>query len=171
MPGGALTGLTTAQLQDSAARVLRRSLDDAPLAESHALLGTILGRQMDRSVSRAIFSSGQWERELNTAERLGPGNPRVLLLRGINAFHAPSQFGGMTKARDYFAAAVAAFERDAPPAGYPAWGRAEAYAWLGRAYVRLGEPDRATDAYRRALALEPEYSWVRDVLLPAASRG
>jgi uncharacterized membrane protein len=163
---GASNGIAAEQLMDSATTVLRRSAESHPLPETFAILGTITGQRMRGSAWRAILTSSRWERELNSAERMAPQNPRILMLRGINVFHAPARYGGMAGAKRYLEAAVAAFENDEPAGGLPSWGQAEALAWLGRVHARLGDRERARAAYAAALVLEPEYAWVRDVLLP-----
>ena len=107
--------------------------------------------------------------EMGKARALGPANPRVRLLEGISALHAPEMWGGgQDAALAHFLAAVELFAHDEPKRPLPAWGLAETYAWLGQTYAALGKVEEARAAYERALEVEPEYAWVRDVLLPRA---
>ena len=93
--------------------------------------------------------------------------PHVRLLEGISAFHTPGMFGGGHEAAlEHFLAAIELFAEDALQPPLPAWGHAEAYAWLGQTHVALGQTEAARTAYERALELEPGYVWVREVLLP-----
>lgn len=153
-------------LLEEAESLLEKSIEIEPMAESHALLASSLGMRIDGPMSamRLGMRSGT---ELGKATALGPDNPRVRLLEGISAFHSPAMFGGgHDVALEHFLAAIALFADDAPEPPLPAWGHAEAHAWLGRTYEALARVDEARDAYERALELEPGYAWVREVLLP-----
>ena len=52
----------------------------------------------------------------------------------------------------------------------PRWGKAEALAWLGLARQKSGDPAGAKAAWDRALAIEPELSWIKLVLLPSLEK-
>lgn len=162
-PDGALATLFEAESS------LLRSIELEPVPESHALMSSVLGRQIV-SDATAMSLSMRAGAEMRRAVEMGPRNPRVKVLEGISAFHTPSMYGGGHDiALDRFLAAAALFEEDAPESPLPAWGRAEVYAWLGQTYVALRMPEEARAAYERALEIEPSYAWVRDTLLPALS--
>lgn len=153
-------------LLEEAQSFLERSIEIEPIAESHALLSSALGMQMP-SDADAMTLGMQSGTEMGRARALGPRNPRVRLLEGIAAFHTPEVWGGgHDAALAHFQAAIELFADDEPGHALPAWGLAEAYAWLGQTYVALGKADEARAAYERALEVEPEYAWVRDSLLP-----
>ena len=148
---------------------LLRSIELEPIPESHALMSSVLGRQIV-SDETAMSLSMRARSQMDRAVSLGPRNPRVKVLEGIRAFHTPSMFGGgFDIALDRFLVAAALFEEDAPEPPLPAWGHAEAYAWLGQTYIELNRPEEARAAYEQALEIEPGYAWVRDILLPALS--
>lgn len=154
-------------LLEEAESFLERSVVIQPMAESHALLGASLGMRIGGPLS-AIRLGRRSRAEFGRARSLGPENPRVRLLEGISAFHSPSILGGgHDAALEHFLAAIELFADDAPEPPLPAWGHAEAHAWLGQTYAALGRPDEARTAYERALSLEPGYLWVLEVLLPA----
>ena len=67
---------------------------------------------------------------------------------------------GFQQAADLFAAEVV----DDPL--MPDWGHAEAYAWLGQGHMANGAQEQARAAFEKALALNPDYGWVKYVLLP-----
>ena len=145
---------------------LQRSMKIHPIAESHALLAAVLGmRIVDDETAMTLGMRS--EAEMSKARKLGPANPRVRLLVGISAFHAPEMWGGgHDTALAHFLAAVELFAEDESAPPLPGWGLAETYAWLGRTHAALGNVEEARGAYERALELEPGYAWVRDVLLP-----
>lgn len=158
---GALAMLAEAQ------SFLERSIGIEPIAESHALLSSVLGMQIV-SDADAMTLGMRSDSELGRARRLGPRNPRVRLLEGIATVHKPEMWGGGHKAAlAHFQAAIELFAEDEPETPLPAWGHAEAYAWLGQTYAALGKVDEAREAYTRALEVAPAYRWVRQVLMPA----
>ena len=104
------------------------------------------------------------------ARALGPSNPRLMLLEGVGLYHTPADYGGgIVKAEPLVRGAVEAFEAE-PVGSWPRWGRLDAYAWLGQIRARLGGRAGARAAYEKALAVAPEFRWVRTVLLPRLDR-
>ena len=79
--------------------------------------------------------------------------------------------GGVDRAERWFRSAVGFFEAQPADPAWPDWGRADAYAWLGRTLETLGNTAGARVQYRKALDVEPEFAWVRDVLLPDLDDG
>jgi len=139
-------------------------------AEADALRGNILGSliavQPDPAMAGATLGvkSG---RLLAQAAASAPASPRVLMFRGTSLLFTPPAYGGdpaggvatLQRAVDGFAAAAA------NPG--PHWGHAEALAWLGYARQRTGDAAGARLAWEQALALEPNYAWVKFALLPS----
>lgn len=167
--GGATLGpsITTAYL-DGARDALERSVARRPMAESYLLLSEIYSRQAAADPAHAAALGAAVALERARAMSLGARNPRVYLLAGIAALYAGEDAGGGTAAAErLLTRAVELFGHDGAHPPDPTWGRAEAYAWLGQVYERTGRKPAAAESYERALALEPDNVWVRDVLLPA----
>ena len=151
---------------EEAESFLEQSIEIEPIAESHALVASVLGMRIDGPVS-AMTLGRRSTAALAQASVLGPRNPRVRLLEGISVFHTPGMFGGgPDRALRHFLAAAELFADDAPEPPLPAWGHAEAWAWIGQAHAAMGRMEEARGAYERALELEPGFVWVREVLLP-----
>lgn len=158
-------------LVDRAVAALEASAKKRPMAETSALLSTLLGYQIAIDPSQAMTLGLLAGQAMDEAVSLGPTNPRVWLLRGVNALYTPEAYGGgVQAATSHLEKAVALFAGDRPAPNGPAWGRAEAHAWLGQAYHRAGDAARAEAEFRRALALEPRYAWVRTGLLPGVAK-
>jgi tetratricopeptide (TPR) repeat protein len=150
---------------------LEASAKRRPMAETSALLALLYGDQIALDPSKGMMLGMLSQQLMGEAAGLGPQNPRVALLRGVSAFFTPEAYGGgVGPATEQLERAVALFDHDRPAAGAPAWGRAEAHVWLGQAYRRGGDTTRAGAEYRAALALEPGYAWVRNVLLPGLAK-
>lgn len=147
---------------------LDKAVATHPIAESHALRAATMGQLIGNSAIRGMRYGMAANNADDDARELGRDNPRVLLLQAVGTWFKPSMYGGgEDKARAIMARALKAFERDTPAAPLPSWGRAEALAWHGQWELKAGRVASARAAYEQALTLEPEYGWVKYVLLPA----
>ena len=154
-------------LGDEAVELLQENIaaDDGDI-EAHAPLGGVWGIQIT-SAWRGMRLGGRASAALDAARALDERNPRFLLVKGTDAFHRPGMFGGgADKAEPWLRAAVGFFEAQPADLPWPNWGRADAYAWLGRTLARLGDAAGAREQYTKALEIEPDFQWVRGVLLP-----
>jgi tetratricopeptide (TPR) repeat protein len=143
-------------------------------AEADALRGASLGAliSLQKDLAEAGATLGQESSQLMAeAASAAPSSPRVLMFRGQALLFTPPEYGGdpvegaalIQQAVDHFAAP------DANPPG-PAWGHADALAWLGYAKQQAGDLAAARTAWERALAVEPNYAWVKYALLPSLDR-
>lgn len=149
-------------LLDRAKDVFERSLALHPIAETHALLAAIDGQLIARDPSRAMLLGIAAGRSSSAALSMSPANPRVWLVRGQGSIFTPEEYGGGLKAaKEQLTKAVELFEKDAPKPGEPTWGKAEAYAWLGQVYERLGDKTKAAEAYKTALTIAPDYGYAK----------
>ena len=159
-------------LTDEAKSMLRANLDaHDDDAEALALLGAVYGMKIGSSIWRGMTLGRRASRACDEARAIDEGNPRFLLLKGMDVCHRPARFGGgLDRAERWFRSAVAFFAAQPPDALWPRWGRLDAHAWLGRTAARLGDPDAAREQYERVLAIEPDHAWVRDFMLPDLDR-
>lgn len=159
---------------DTAIAALREAVEEAPqMADAHALLSALYGWKIGKQWYKAPVLGPKAGRAMQRAEDLAPQNPRVVLLAAISRYQRPALFGGDKQA------ALAGFERAAHLAALseraasplaPAWGHAEALAWAGIAHAKAGRYRKAETALRAALESNPDFGWVRDVLLPQLAR-
>ena len=159
---------TTGEYQDEAIRYIEKSTEvDGTFAEAIALLGNCYGMKATGFFSGMKYGPKS-QRALDRAVELAPDNPRVRLLYGISFMFKPKVFGGsLERAIAEMRRAAELFRVRAGDDGlYPGWGDVEVYAWLGNAHERAGEPDLASRYYRQALELDPDYYWVKEILLP-----
>lgn len=138
-------------------------------AEVISLLGTIYGIQV--SLDPALGPSLGSQNVALTSQALGinPDNPRVLLQAGISKLNTPEFFGGSkTKALEYFKKSVKAFETSGESITNIEWGYLDTLAWLGTTYTQLNDYTSAIETYNKALEIAPNFSWVKNNLLPTA---
>jgi hypothetical protein len=114
------------------------------------------------SLSRALFSR---------ANALEPDNPRVLWAKGSFLLFAPeSQGGSVARAIDVYKQMIKEADRRGVNAASPLpdWGKPEALMSLAYAHSQQTPPDlkAAADEATAALKLVPDWSYVRDDLMP-----
>jgi tetratricopeptide (TPR) repeat protein len=156
---------------EQAESILKESATKQPIAETYALLSSVIGQQIGSNPLRGMTLGPRSNAAMDDALARGPNNPRVWLLRGIGARFTPKLFGGGDeRAEEYLRRAIQLFENDrvSPPA--PSWGRDDAWAWLGQILEEKGQWDGARRAYEEALRAEPRNGWVREELLANLSK-
>ena len=107
------------------------------------------------------------------ALRLGPKNPRVVLMDAGMIFNTPPEHGGsQEEGLERWKEALDLFEAEArtsPPHPLsPRWGRALAYGWMCDLYLAF-KPPRTAEARKTAetaLRLRPDFWYVKERVLP-----
>jgi tetratricopeptide (TPR) repeat protein len=162
----------TKKMLGEARSLLERSIALDPMPESYALLSSIIGRQIGYYQGGADTLVQQANNATFSALNLNSDNPRVWLMSGISAFYTlPEHGGGFDQAEKQLRRAIRFFEAENVPTPMPSWGHAEAWCWLGQTLAKKGKIAEAKEAYRRALEIEPEFGWVKYVLLPSLEQG
>ena len=141
---------------------------DPQAAEAYALLSSAYGRQIGLSPIKGMVLGRRAQQALQKATQLAPDNPRVALCMAIRDFNTPGMLGGSKeKGLQGFQRAAELFAQEEPTNPIrPAWGHSRTYAWLGLAHQDRGELAQARAAFAKALAINPDFSWVKNVLLP-----
>ena len=147
---------------EQAYEALAKSIAIKPIPESHMLMSSIDGQLISRNPTRAMELGMQSQSSINAAVMAGPKNPRVWLLRGQGAIFTPPEYGGgLDVAEEYLKRSIDLFAADAPKPGEPAWGKAEAFAWLGQVYEKKGDKANAGEMYKKALDVSPTYAYAK----------
>ena len=143
---------------------------DEKFGEAYILLAAIQAQNASLSQMPVPYDPGVTA-ALARAQVLDAKNPRLALAQGIAAFVAPRAVGAEPNAaEEALKRADALFAGGAGPASWPNWGRAQTQAWLGQVLARKGDVAGARQAYQSALTLQPDYVWVKSVLLPALDK-
>jgi len=165
------TGADPKPMLEKAREALERSSKNLELPETFSLQAAVYGQIIAASKNPLTgMTLGKKSSDMTSrAVEEGPRNPRVWLLRGIGAMFTPEMWGGgLGKAEDYLKKSVAFYETDKPVRPLPAWGRAEAFIWLGQVYSKQGKADAARAAFEGALGIEPDNGWARALLTGTA---
>jgi len=105
------------------------------------------------------------------AAAAAPTSPRVLVFRARSLLFTQRNTAAIRwKRRPCFQQAVDRFAAPGTPPPGPAWGYADALAWLGIARQQTGDLAAARAAWLQALAIEPNFAWVKFALLPSLAK-
>jgi tetratricopeptide (TPR) repeat protein len=154
---------------NEAVEVLEELTSDEPdWAEGFVLLAGCYGQKISVRPLQVIGLGAKYNEAIERAEELAPENPRVLLMRAIGQLNAPRVFGGDPEAGLKGLERAIAIFRDRQPSvsSEPSWGYEDALAWLGIARREAGDIDAARQAFESVLEVNPDFRWVKDVLLP-----
>lgn len=173
---GAVMDTPAAKLREhleSAAAQLDRSIQKrADFADGYAAAAMVrswlAGFHDDETVIRELLIRSR--EQLEMARSLAPENPRVLWAEGAELMFTPPEYGGSAeRAIEKYRQMLAAAGAEEPTASpYPDWGKPEALMSLAYALLNQATPDLdlAAENARKALRLQPDWHYVRDVLLP-----
>ncbi|QSE96909.1 tetratricopeptide repeat protein [Fulvivirga lutea] len=139
------------------------------IGNAKAILSAIWGWEMGYSSYKGMFLGGKSSTNIEEATNIAPNEPLVWQVYGSSKFFTPSMFGGDTKeAQKAYEKAVKLYEEQNLTKSN--WRYLDALAWLGKVYEENGEQDLAKSTYEKALAVEPDFGWVKYALLPSISK-
>lgn len=152
-------------LVERSLKALEGTRDPERMALQGAFCGLMIGFSSASGMTLGPKAQGLFQQAL--AQR--PGNPRILVLKGVNVLHTPAFFGGGPEAAlPVLQEAVdAAFKEPAPADPWaPAWGKVESLSWLAYAQAEAGRKDEARATVARALALDPVNGFLETMVKP-----
>ena len=152
---------------------LKRATDAAPkMADAWALLSGCYGQMMGMNPMQGMSLGPKANEAIKKAKKHEPNNPRVWIIDGTSDFYAPSMFGGDKEQalKKFKKAARLAEQASTEDPLMPSWGHAEAHAWIGVTHMNAERYTEARAAFETALDLNPDYGWVKHVLLPKTKR-
>jgi tetratricopeptide (TPR) repeat protein len=146
-------------LDGTAEALLRAVKADEGCGERRALLSTTYGLSIAANPARALWLGPRFLDQDDRSRKLGPDNPRVLYLAGMNRYHGPALLGGKNEGLKMLLEAEKLFEAEAgKPAGplEPRWGRSTCLVYIGKTYDALGKPAEAEEYFQKALKLNSQ---------------
>lgn len=132
-----------------------------------AIMGGLLGMRIGLAPAKGIYLGPQSMSYLDESIKLKPKDPTGWVEMGNAKYHAPAIVGGdKDKAIYHFKKAVELFESQ-PELKRSNWLYLHALAWMGKAHLEQGRKAEAMAIFKKALTVEPEFSWVKNELLPS----
>jgi hypothetical protein len=169
LPQDVVADFERCAVQERAALAREPGLDEARAALAGCLGGTAFALPQGEPRAALLRESNELLREL---EPRAAGNPRLLWMEGGRLMAPPDQGGDLARAAATFRKGLEAARAEAlgPPRapGLPAWGAPENLMSLAFVHTIGPRPQReVARAYAEgALAMVPDWHFVRDVLLP-----
>lgn len=144
---------------------------DKNWAEPYALQSAAYGVKMGYSPMQGMILGSKSDNLIEKAKRLDPTSAMAWKVYANAKFFTPEMWGGdLDEAIAGYEKAIQLFE--STPATLPHnWMYLDTMAFLGQAFLKKGERSKAIAIFEKALNVEPEFSWVRYVLLPQAKAG
>jgi imidazolonepropionase-like amidohydrolase len=139
---------------------------DPDFGELDGLYAFLLGFEIAINQEKAMSLGLQVFQYSSRSLEKSPENPRVHYMKGLSDFFTPREYGGgPDPAIKSLTKSIALFEKeDIQDPVKPSWGEDEAYTFLGMAYNQKGETEKAKQAFKKALEINPEFGLARDEL-------
>ncbi|TVR70245.1 MAG: tetratricopeptide repeat protein [Marinilabiliales bacterium] len=135
-------------------------------SSAYALQAALYAYRISMAPWRAVFWGQRSMNLIDKAIETDHGNPQAWLEHGNAMFYAPATFGGSKeKALESYNRAIRLFEADMKE--HHRWLYLNTLVALAKSYQETGNKAMARITYRKALEFEPEFTWVRETLLPA----
>lgn len=140
-------------------------------AKAHALKAGLLSMEMAMNPSKGMLLGPKSGKHIAKAIKYDSKEPLAWFQKGGSKLHTPKMFGGNDEeAVKHFQKAVQLYESDTILCKNN-WQYINTLAWLGNAYAEIEKYDKARATYEKALKVEPEFHWVRHVLMKKVQKG
>jgi len=132
--------------------------------EAKALLSATYGLQIAYSPMKGMFLGGKSSMLAKKAKELNPASELTWRMYGSNKLYTPAAFGGdINEAIAALEKSLQLFERK-PGQLKNNWLYLDTILLLGQAFQKNGNKEKAIDCYEKALSLEPNFSYAKQLL-------
>ncbi len=136
--------------------------------DPQALLSAVYGLKMGYSPLQGMFLGSKSNSLTEKAKKLSPSSPLVWKVYANAKFFTPEMWGGdIEMAIDGYEKCIQRYESK-PEQLKHNWMYLDALAFQGQAYLKNGDTGKAIQSYEKALKAEPDFGWIKEVLLPKA---
>ena len=133
-------------------------------SELHTITAAVMSVQMGFSPMKGMTLGSQSGIHIGEAISLDSLNPAAWRQHASSKYFTPKMFGGdINDAIKSYEYSIQLFEKNGQTKD---WIYLDALAWLGVAYEKTDQPEKAKAIYEKALAIEPNFTWVKNNLLP-----
>ncbi|WP_157472076.1 tetratricopeptide repeat protein [Neolewinella persica] len=131
---------------------------------AHGLYSAYLGMLIAQSPMKGMLYGSKANKYAAKGVNFGPTSQEAQYCLGSYLFYTPTTWGGdPQKAVEHLKAAAATAPADQASCD---WFHLQTLALLGQAQAKTGDTQAARMTYLQALKLEPEFAYVKNVLLP-----
>jgi len=148
-------------------KCLEKAMQIAPdFGELDAIYSLLLAFEINLDQGKARSLGFQIYQYMNRGLEKSPDNPRVQYLKGVSDLFTPQQYGGGPSAAiKHLSRSLELFKKeDVEDPVKPSWGEDEAYTFLGVACTQTGEIEKAREAFKSALKINPEFGMAKNEL-------
>lgn len=139
---------------------------DKNWGEPKALLGSVYGLQLSYSPWKGMFLGPKSGNLIEEALKASSDSPLAWKLYGNSKFFTPEMWGGdLAEAIKAYEKAILLYEAN-PASCQNNWLYLDTFAFLGQAYAKKNDTDKAISIFEKALQLEPSFDWIHYSLLP-----
>ncbi len=140
-------------------------------AEVYALKAGLCGIEMGFESENIMKLGPKASLYLILAMSYNKNEPIVWLEMGCSKLFTPVEYGGsIDEAIECYLKSRKLFEKDQGSVKHN-WYYLSLLNWLGRAYLMDKKFEMAISIFEEALSIEPDFKWIKDVLLPKARNG
>ncbi|MFC2151614.1 hypothetical protein ACFLSE_03730 [Bacteroidota bacterium] len=133
-------------------------------SELHALNAAVMSVQMGFSPMKGMTLGAESGKHIGEALSLDSNNPLAWRQNASSKYFTPKMFGGdINEAIKHYEHAIQLYEKNNQTKD---WIYLDALAWLGIAYKDTEQTEKAKAIFEKALSVEPEFTWVKNSLLP-----
>ncbi|MFC2138541.1 tetratricopeptide repeat protein [Bacteroidota bacterium] len=135
-------------------------------AKAFALESAIISSKLAFEPQKGMMLGPKNQKAIDKAIKLNDKEPLAWYQIAGNKLHTPEQFGGsVPKAIEYYLKSIELFEHDSNLLTNN-WQYLNALTWIGIAYDKAGKYPEAVNSFNKALEFEPDFGWIKFVLMP-----
>jgi tetratricopeptide (TPR) repeat protein len=134
-------------------------------SDLYSISAAIMSVQMAFSPAKGMTLGSQSGKHISKALELDSSSALAWRQDASSKYFTPKMWGGdINQAIQEFEKAIQLFEAQNQTKD---WVYLDAMAWLGIAYSKTGQKDKAKEIFEKALQIEPNFTWVKNSLLPS----
>ena len=139
-------------------------IENPKSADLHAISAAVMSVQMGFSPMKGMTLGAESGKHIGEALSLDSNNPLAWRQNASSKYFTPKMFGGdIMEAIKHYEHAIQLYEKNNQTND---WIYLDALAWLGIAYSKTEQPEKAKAIFEKALSIEPEFTWIKNSLLP-----
>jgi tetratricopeptide (TPR) repeat protein len=132
-------------------------------SNAYAMQGAFLGFRISLRPLSAVVLGPRSYSAINKSVEADTSNPVAWMEMGNSRFYTPSAFGGSKQqALEHYQKSVDLFEKNMP--NNQRWLYLNSLVGLAKSYQYTNQKRKAEEIYRKALAFEPRFKWVKELM-------